>query len=208
MEDSLSMLRDFYGLGYRKIITTPHIMGDSFRNTPEIILAGLEKLREALALENIPIEIHAAAEYYLDYDFEKKLDEGSLLTFGKNYLLFEISFMNPPDNLHAIIFKLQTSGYKPVLAHPERYPFWHRDFEKFESLKDKGVLFQLNINSLTGYYSAPARKISQVMIDRDMIELLGSDCHHPGHIRLMQQARHEKALHQLLGSGRLLNAML
>lgn len=208
LEDSVQLITEMYNIGYKKVITTPHIMSDGYRNTPEIILGGLEKVRTALQITGIPVEIKAAAEYYLDYDFEKKLDEGKLLTFGNNYLLFEISYMNPPDNLYHIIFKMQTLGYKPVLAHPERYNFWHRDFEKYEDLIDKGVLLQLNINSLTGYYSIATKKIAEQMIDKKMISFLGSDCHHIGHVNLLKEVIYEKHLLQLIESNMLLNKNL
>lgn len=209
MEDSIALIRSFHDLGYKKIITTPHILTDGYPNTPEIILGGLEKVRVALKNEGIPIQMDAAAEYYIDFDFERKLESESLLTFGRNYLLFEVSYVNSPDNLERIIFKLQTSGYKPVLAHPERYPFWSRNFEKFEQLKEKGVLFQLNINSLTGYYSKETKKTAEHLIERNMIDFLGSDCHHSGHTNLIKtSAVYHKALHKLIESGKLLNNTL
>ena len=208
IEDSIAMITAFAELGYKKIITTPHIMSDSYRNTPEIILSGLEKVRSALREKGIPIEMEAAAEYYLDFEFEKKIEDGNILSFGGKYVLFELSFVNPPDNVGAIIFKLITSGYKPVLAHPERYTFWHNDFSKYEEIIEKGALLQLNINSLTGHYSIPTKKIAERMIDNNMISLLGSDCHHLGHIELIKKARFEKSLHKLLASGKLLNATL
>src|SRR4051812_1170882 len=153
IEESVEMITEMYNLGYKKVITSPHIMGDFYRNTPEIILSGLENVRAALKQANIPIVVEAAAEYYLDFDLERKLDEGELLTFGNKNLLFEVSYMNAPENLLHFIFKLQTMGYIPVLAHPERYNFWHNDFAKYQDLVEKGVKLQLNINSLTGYYS-------------------------------------------------------
>lgn len=206
--DSVQMISIMHELGYKKVITTPHIMSDFYRNTPAIILGKLEEVRAALKQAGVPIEVEAAAEYYLDFDFERKLSEEKLLTFGRNYLLFEVSYMNPPDNLDHAIFKMQTSGYKPVLAHPERYNFWHTNFKKYEELKDKGVLLQLNINSLTGYYSPSTKKISEMLIDKGMVDLIGTDCHHMGHLELMKKCRYEKHLHKLLESGRLLNATL
>lgn len=208
IDDSINMISQLHGLGYTKIITTPHIMGDAYRNTPEIILGGLETVKNALRENNISVDMSAAAEYYLDFDFERKLDTEKLLTFGNNYLLFEISYMNPPDNLYHVIFKMQTMGYKPVLAHPERYNFWHTDFEKYESFIDKGVLLQLNLNSLTGYYSLGTKKIAERMIEKNMISLLGTDCHHTGHINLMKEVIYEPHLLQLVESGKLLNRSL
>ena len=116
--------------------------------------------------------------------------------------------MNPPDNMNHIIFKMQTLGYKPVLAHPERYNFWHTEFEKYESFIDKGVLLQLNINSLTGYYSLPTKRIAEQMIDKNMISFLGTDCHHIGHVNLMKEVVYEKHLQKLVESGTLLNKTL
>lgn len=208
MEDSINMITQLHDLGYKKIITSPHIMSDGYRNTPEIILGGLEKVKQQLAQNNINIEMEGAAEYYVDYDFERKLDNEKLLTFGKSYLLFEISYMNPPDNLHHVIFKMQTMGYKPVLAHPERYNFWHREFEKYEAFIDKGVLLQMNINSLTGYYSISTKKIAEQMIDKNMISFVGTDCHHVGHINLMKDVVYDPYLQKLVESGTLLNQTL
>lgn len=208
IEDSVQMITELYNMGYKKVITTPHIMSDYYKNTPSIILDGLEKVRTALKTANIPIQIEAAAEYYLDFDFERKLEEEKLLTFGNNFLLFEISYLYPPDNLYHIIFKMQTLGYKPVLAHPERYNYFHSDFKKYNSFVEKGVLLQLNINSLTGFYSDSTRKIAQEMINQNMISFLGSDCHHNGHVDLMKKVVFEKHLHQLVNSGTLLNQTL
>ena len=208
IEDSIDLIRCLYELGYKKIITTPHIMSDAFKNTPEVIMGGLEKVREAIKTAGIPVQLDAAAEYYVDYDFEQKIEKEKLLSFGDNYLLFEVSYVNPPDNLNSVIFKLQTAGYKPVLAHPERYNFWHRNFEKYQELKDKGVLFQMNINSVTGFYSFSTKKTAEKMIDNGMIEFIGTDCHHIGHIELLKKAAGNKHLRKLIESGRLINQKL
>lgn len=209
MEESVAMISEFSKLGYKKVVTTPHIMSDAYRNTPEIILSGLAQVRVALKTAGIPMEIEAAAEYYLDFDFEKSIEEKKLLTFGNNYVLFELPFINPPDSLMGVIFKLLTNGYKPILAHPERYNFWHHDFKKYEELVEKGVLLQLNINSLTGYYSPEVQKIAERMVDQNMISFLGSDCHRMGHIEVIRNGTvFEKSLHKLLESGKLLNSSL
>ncbi len=209
MEDAIALIREFHNLGYKKVITTPHILADGYPNTPEKIMNGLDQVRVALKTAGIPIRMEAAAEYYIDFDFGRKLSQEKLLTFGDNYLLFEVSYINPPDNLEHIIFQLLTSGYKPVLAHPERYNFWHPKFEKYEDLRAKGVFFQLNINSLAGHYSPGTKKIAEQMIEKKMIDFLGSDCHHSGHINLIKtKAVYQKSLHKLLESGRLLNSTL
>ncbi|HET6245698.1 MAG: capsular biosynthesis protein [Bacteroidetes bacterium] len=208
MEESLQIIDYFKSQGYQKLITTPHVMSDYYKNTPEIILSGLAKLREAVKNAGIEIELEAAAEYYLDFDFEQKIDQNKLLTFGDKYVLFELGFLSPSDSLNNAIFLMQTNGYKPVLAHPERYTYWYRDFNKYYELKEKGVLFQMNINSLTGHYSLDTKKIAERMVDEDMIELLGSDCHNMNHVNLLEQCRKEKYLNKILKKENLLNSQL
>ena len=123
INDSITLVKELHRLGYKKLITTPHIMSDYYKNTAEIILKGLDTLREAINKEGIEIELAVAAEYYADQDFEGKIKKHDLLTFGDNYVLFEVSFVNPPVNIDKTIFDLKTSGYRPVIAHVERYPY-------------------------------------------------------------------------------------
>ena len=208
IENSILLIRELHKLGYKKLITTPHIMSDHYKNTPEIILSGLEKVKKALKEENIPMEMEAAAEYYFDFDFEQKVDKQDLLTFGDNYVLFELSMINEPDFLNRIVFKLKTTGYRPVLAHVERYPYWYDKKEQYEKLVDLGLLLQLNINSLAGQYSPRTRRVAQNLVDRNMIDFLGTDCHNMDYVTVLKKCLTDHHLHKALASGKLLNAGL
>ncbi len=208
IEDSMRLLQRFSELGYKKVITTPHVMSDFYRNTPEIILSGLDKVRNELAKLNLSITIDAAAEYYLDYELEKKIERKELLTLGGKYVLFELPFVAAPDNLYKAIFDMQMNGYIPILAHPERYSYWYRSFDSYYELKEKGVLLQLNSISLTGHYSPETKKIAERMIDENLIDFVGSDCHHLHHLEILNHTRTLKHFHKVLESGKLKNASL
>jgi tyrosine-protein phosphatase YwqE len=197
IEESLQYIRALQELGFHKIITTPHVMADSYRNTREIIMQGLEELREAVRQAGITVELEAAAEYYFDENFFQAVENNDLMTFGNKYVLFEISFMNPPENIMQVIFDLQVKGYKPLLAHPERYPFWQQKFSEYHKLKEAGALFQLNINSLCGYYNNKVKKIAERLIDENMIDFIGSDLHGQRHLDAMRKCVHEKYLYKL-----------
>lgn len=158
MEMSLDLLKRFSALGYKKVITTPHIMSDYYKNTPEIILGGLEKVKEAIAIEGINIEIEAATEYYLDHRFRELIKEKNLLTFGDRYVLFELSFTAEPPGVKEAIFEMIMEGYKPILAHIERYPFYINEWDTINNLRERGCLLQLNINSLSGQYGPQVKK--------------------------------------------------
>ena len=165
---------------------TPHIMGDFYKNTPESIRAALEQLRAAAAAAGMgDVELDCAAEYYLDEFLGHKLADGTeMLTFGgdKRYLLFETSYMNEPLNLFETIFELKAQGYRPVLAHPERYTYLYGRFGEIEKLRqDHGVLMQVNLNSLAGYYSPAAKKVAEQLVDRGLVDFVGTDTHHLRH---------------------------
>lgn len=198
IDDSVELIRSLYELGFRKLITTPHIMSDYYKNSPATIMEGLDKVKEALKRENIRMDISAAAEYYVDDGFVKKLESEKLLTMGDNYLLFEISYINCPENISEIIFRMHVLGYKPIMAHPERYPFWYNNFDQYKQYRDNGVLLQINTNSLSGYYGFEAKKVAEKMIDNDLVDLIGTDTHHMKHIASLQKCTREKYLHKVM----------
>lgn len=196
LEETEAILRIFQGLGYKKIITTPHVMQDHYRNTPTTINSALKKVNEHIRERNTEITIEAAAEYYLDEYFVRQIEsDEKLLTFGDNYLLFETNFLSEPLNLNEFIFLATTKGYKPVLAHPERYVYLQNNQQRLGDLIDRGVLFQVNISSILGVYSRPIQSLANKLIDQGFIHLLGSDCHniqHASYLKEVQKMRHFK----------------
>ena len=206
LDDSVTIIKELINQGFSKIITTPHIMSDLYKNTPETIHSGLEILKRRLANDNIEIDISAAAEYYVDYDFEQRIGNEKFLTFGKKYILIEFSFLESPRNMYDIIFKLQLEGYVVVLAHPARYQYF--DLKDYESLINRGVLFQLNLLSLIGYYSNQVKTNAKLLIDNKFVSFVGTDCHNLNHARLYPKCMISKSWHELVNSGTLINSKL
>ena len=205
---SVELIREMQELGFTKIITTPHIQGETFKNTPEIILSGLENVRKAIKKAGINIQLEAAAEYLLDDNFAEKFLANNLLTFGAKYILVEMSYFSPHPNLFNFIFDLQIEGYKVILAHPERYSYWFNSFNKYEELKDRGVYFQLNTISLGGYYGNMVKKHAEKIVDAGMIDFLGTDLHNSNYMRGLQDVRFEKYLDKILSTGKIMNGIL
>lgn len=208
MENTIAMIREFKAMGYNKIITTPHIMCDYYKNTPEIILNGLEEVRKELVINNIEMELEAAAEYNLDDGLETLIDKKQILTFSNKHVLFELPFIQEPPNFKEVVFKFQTNGYKPILAHPERYSFWHNDIEKYEALKSKGILLQLNLLSLTGHYSPEVKKIAEKLVDADLIDFVATDCHKIEHLKVLQKHANTKYFNILANNRELMNTLI
>ena len=185
LEQSLELLRELRALGYRKLIMTPHIMGDFYKNTPEGIRGALRALQAAAAAAGLTdVVLECAAEYYLDEWFCPRLTRGDdMLTFGgdKRYLLLETSYINEPFNLAETIFQLQTLDYQPVLAHPERYTYFYGRFDDLVKVRENGALLQLNLNSLAGYYSSGAKRVAEQLIDAGLVDMVGTDAHNLKH---------------------------
>lgn len=189
IETSVQLVKGIYNLGIRKTIATPHIIADLYRNTPATINEALEKLKIACKKEAIEIEITAAAEYMLDDYFIKLLRSGiPLLTIYKNIVLTEQSYATPTSNLNEISFELITAGYRPIMAHPERYAFYHNNYDNYQWLKDMGFLLQVNLLSLTGYYGKPVAKAAKYILENDMADFAGTDMHHERHLAMLQDS--------------------
>lgn len=198
IDDTIAMLAKFESLGFSKVITTPHIMHDYFRNTPEIIRGGLEKVREEIKRSGLTIQFEAAAEYYFDETLLEKLEKREpLLTFGDKYLLFEFSFHVEPSNIEKLFFELITQGYKPVLAHFERYEFLHGSIEKAKEWRAKGINIQLNYNSLVGHYGPNVLKQARLLVDSSELDFVSTDCHRMEHLMILEKHITDPYFHKL-----------
>jgi protein-tyrosine phosphatase len=209
LEESEQIVQRFKSMGYTKLITTPHVMSDSYRNTTERILSSLSEVKRHFSDKGIAVQIDAAAEYYLDEELVHRIENDKpVLTFGGRCLLFETNFMTEPLNLREFIFLLTTKGYKPVLAHPERYTFLQQNPDKAEDLINRGVLFQVNINSLSGYYSKPAQALARKLIEKGRVHFVGSDCHNYAHVELLERTLQSRLYQKLLSLPLLNNSLV
>lgn len=208
MDESIEMIESFVAQGYTKLVTTPHIMSHRYPNTRAILEDGLFKLKAELKLRKIDIEVEVASEYYLDDTVMALVEQGDIMTFGKNYMLFEMSYVQPLHHLDEMLFEIKVAGYTPVLAHPERYVYMHDDFGKYERLKEKGVLFQVNIPSLGGYYSKPIQNVAKKIAQAGMIDFVGSDAHKIRHLHALQQVKAQKAYAKIFENNTILNNTL
>jgi len=181
LADALAMLALLERLGYTRVITTPHVMADYYPNTPTVVRSSLDRLQEAADAAGLGLSLEAAAEYMLDDGFEQALEVGDMLCFGDRHLLFECPFSQPYPGMRELLFRLELNGYRPVMAHPERYPYWHRERQRLVELHESGVLFQVNILSFAGIYGPAQRRQAEWLASQGMVDLLGTDLHRPAY---------------------------
>lgn len=195
LKNSIELIEKMYSHGIKNFITTPHILGTLYPNTPEIINKKLKEVKDELIKRKITdINIEAAAEYMLDEEFSIILEKGEILTLKDNMVLVELSYFSPPNNLFDILFQLGLKGYKPILAHPERYNSFHRNFRIYQKLKNAGCLFQLNLLSLTENYGKEVQKTTERLLKENMYDFVGTDTHHFNHIESLKKISTKKNL--------------
>jgi protein-tyrosine phosphatase len=195
--EAFAVIKQFQELGYRKLITTPHIMTDYYGNTATSVTAAYNNFIPACREQNFSIDLQFAAEYYLDETVIKLIAEKEkVLTFGDRYFLFETNAVSEPLQIKEFIFNLTSQGYRPILAHPERYQYM--TMAKAEDLANRGVLLQINMLSLIGYYGPPIQKLAEKLIDKKLVSMLGSDCHNMDHISLLKKVHRTKAYEKAL----------
>jgi tyrosine-protein phosphatase YwqE len=215
MSESLKMLTEMARLGFTKIIATPHVVSTLYPNTREQILGQVSHLQEVIEERlkaqgaGLKIEIEASGEYHMDDELLGLVHGGEVIPFGKqNYLLVELPWSKPWFSYEEVLREIQAAGYRPIIAHPERYAWLMGNMKLYQKLKDMGMFFQLNLNSLNGLYGFQARMAAHQLIDAEMISFTGSDAHYMGHVNELSKVLQNKHFAKLMHSGRLLNSEL
>lgn len=187
ISDTERLIKSLEKIGVTQFITTPHISHYIWNNSPQAIQDNHNETSIRLTESNITQPFRVAAEYFMDDWFEKHFKDEKLLTLKDNYVLVEMSYMNAPVQLYKILFDLQVAGYIPVLAHPERYLFYHKNITEYDKLKKAGCLFQLNLLAVVGYYGEEVTKIAEHLLKKGMYNFVGTDVHHDNHINAFEQ---------------------
>ena len=171
LEESLEILSFLEEQGVKTLWLTPHIMED-VPNTTEDLRQRFEALKEQYKGS---VRLHLAAEYMMDNLFEQRLEADDLLPLHDRFILVETSYFNPPYQMEQLLERIRERGYTPVLAHPERYQYM--DMEHYRHLHQLGIIFQLNVPSLTGAYGEEAMLKSKQLLDLGWYQRLGMDIH-------------------------------
>lgn len=182
LDDSKLILEHMKNFGFKKVITTPHTIKTVWDNTTESILSAKKAVIAAFPEISSELSLGCASEYFMDENFVLLFKSEKLLTLKNNYVLVEMSYLNPPIQLYDILFELQLEGYQPILAHPERYTFFHSKMKEYDKLKKAGCKFQMNLLSSVGYYGKDVLLAADKLLQNEMIDFVGSDIHHQHHL--------------------------
>lgn len=184
---SVELIKRMKAWGLERIIASPHVTNLTFPNTPETVGAAREALKKALADDGTDMVIENSAEYRIDDLFARELEAERLMTLPNNYILIENPFVREPGNLDSVIFDLQVRGLRPILVHPERYSYYYKHHERYEVLHNAGAMFQINVLSLAGGYGKDERKIAEILIEKGLVDFVGTDLHNAAHADIIDR---------------------
>lgn len=211
VEQSVEFIKELKLLGYNKLICTPHILSDVHPNSAATILPKLELLRKALKRAKVDMHIEAAAEYMVDHEFAELLSRSKkkdLLTISNDYILIEMSYLSPSPNIEQVVFDLRMLGLHPILAHPERYNYYHHSFEQYERFADLGCKLQVNLLSLSGVYGSSVKRTAEKLFKHGMVDFLGTDMHHERHLAMLKTLATKQEFYDVVKEAQLLNSKL
>ncbi|MDE6266308.1 MAG: hypothetical protein K2M07_03045 [Muribaculaceae bacterium] len=182
VDESLELIAALRKWGIEQIILTSHVTETTFENNPETLAAGFETLSNSIRDTENPVRLAYSAEYRIDPLFMDQLAKGQIIPMPDNYLLVENSYIQEPLGLDRLLFDLKVKGFKVIMAHPERFPYYQESPKRFEELHTAGNLFQVNLLSLAGYFGKTAKKTAEWLAKNGMVDFLGTDVHHIRHV--------------------------
>ncbi len=210
VDTSVEIVERMASWGIKRIFASPHVAQEMFENTPDVLDRALISLKQGIDKAGVDVEVERHAEYRLDdYAIPQIMDEDVMVkTMPSGYILVENSFIQEPWNLPQLVFDLKIKDLKPILAHPERYYYyWGRNRVRYEELHEAGLLFQVNLLSLAGYYGKHEKATAEWLVNHDLVDFVGSDIHGMHHVETIEAYLRSKASRKHFAklNGRLLN---
>lgn len=193
---SLRFVQALEALGFSQLIATPHIFKELYPNTKLTIDQARFALQLAMDQANVALKLDSGAEYMIDQDFDLEVE---MCPIQEKFLLIEMSYLNESPNISQRVFDVEIKGYRPILAHPERYTFYFKDKTRLNRFREKGCLLQLNLLSIVGYYGKEVKQFAEYLLKENMYDLAGTDLHHDKHLNTLTEAVQSGKLYDLLG---------
>lgn len=188
VEEAAGLAMELEALGLKRMVLTPHVTDEVFPNTIYSIDTALNPLRRELNNRGSLLRIDVSAEYRIDDFFITQLQNGLARPLPGEYILIENGWLNEPYGLEGLVRELKNRyGYKPVMAHPERYPYYLHKPNDYFRLREYGLLFQINLLSLAGCYGKEVRETAKELLRKEMVEFLGTDLHNEHHLKLIKE---------------------
>lgn len=187
-EHGAELMAGLAEIGLERMIITPHFTADVYENTIETVDSSFERLKTAMAEQGVTMRLNVSGEYRIDDYLFALLRQGGVRPLPGDYLLVENPWIAEPPALLPFLDKLRRHyGFKPILAHPERYPYYVKSPKIYRELRQAGVSLQINLLSLAGYYGKPVKGVAESLLEADMVEFVGTDLHNSHHLKTLRE---------------------
>ena len=178
LDDALEMAKIAYSEGIRKIVNTSHYHPSFEYKKGKELFENIKEFNKTLKLNNIDIEVFIGNELYYSEDIIEIIEQKEFYTLNNSkYLLIEFQTIRFPKNLVDIIYEIKIRGYVPILAHVERYKEVQENVNLIYECINEGALIQVNSSSVIGRNGKDAKKVSEVLLDNNMVHFIATDAH-------------------------------
>jgi protein-tyrosine phosphatase len=180
MREAVAMARVAVDNGIRTMVCTPHVH-ERYVTGPDAVMEGVGRLGEALAREEVPLEVLPGGEIALS--ILPRLDDDDLRGLslgGGGWLLLELPFRGWPIGLGETLRDLEIRGFRAVLAHPERAESVQLAPDRLRDVVGRGALLQITAGSFTGEHGARSKRAAQTLARNGLLHFLASDAHSAG----------------------------
>lgn len=210
IEHAIELIRMQMEMGITRFFLTPHITKSTFENTPETINKAFDVFKEVVDKSGLDVELRVSAEYRLDEYSLNQFHENQFIPLPKEHILIENAYQQERLDIDEIIFDLQLKNLTPIMAHPERFMYYASRKNRYTQMHNAGVLFQVNLLSLAGFFGKTARQNAEWLLEHNYIDMLGSDIHHREHANVISEYIQTKDFKKIMArlEGRLLNDTL
>ena len=178
IEETGKLLRMEYEQGVRTIIATPHFRFRMFETSAEKVKEQFKLVEKAAAEVASDLHVYLGCEFHTNMEMISMLRENKVMTLaGSRYVLTEFSHNSEENYIRERLSTLLSGGYKPIVAHIERYEATRTSMDFVEELVDMGVCMQINADSITGKDGFFTKRYCNRVMKQDLLHFVGSDFH-------------------------------
>lgn len=179
-EETIALLKQAKEQGITGIVVTPHHLHPRYNNSFDDIDREINKLNNMQEIKNFNIQLFAGQEIRITDKILEDINQHQIRGInGSKYLLIELPSNEIPHYTKKLLYEIQTKGFIPIIAHPERNKSIAKDINLLYELINNGALSQVTASSLTGELGKNIQKISIQMLEHNLIHFVASDAHHP-----------------------------
>lgn len=190
-QDSLRQLTLMAAGGVKRVYLTSHYFRGHYHYTRAEYDERFNLLASQTKQAGLNLELIPGFEIFLAPDIINDIKKHNLTMGDSPYILVESDLNGLPHDFYNNIYPLLRAGYKPILAHAERYVSIMKKPSQAESLSHRNIYLQTNAGSLLGMYGEKVKETAWILVNNGWTHFIGSDDHVRGDYKAYFAARDE-----------------